>query len=254
MLPRVEVVVLTVIPSGAVLPRRMALDLAPGDGRLHLAPTPAMDGTCRASLTHGWQSALDLAGRADVDGRVAFAGTTPIQGGSAGLSLGLAALSLLLDAPLPPHFATGTMTRDGMIIGGIATHAKAAAAAHYAPQLGLAGAVFLSPPIPDPPTLPGLPVVLATDLGSAFARLAPDAYRRVAARHRALRATPAAGDAPFALREPDWVSVGEAGHVLWRTPVDGPAGSDPSALLALARRASALASATVPSGGGGTGS
>lgn len=251
---RVEVVILSVAPSGAVIPRRMRLDVEPGEGRLHFSSTPAMDDACRASLRHAWTAALDLAERSDLDGRVSFAGATAIHGGSAGLSLGLAALARLLDAPLPPHFATGTLTEDGMIVGGIATGVKATAAAHYAPQMGLAHAVFLSPPIPDPPTLPGLPIVLAADLGSAFARLAPDAYRRVAARHRLLRDAGTESRAPFTRLHNGWITLGENGLVLWRTPLGGPAGAEPETLHALARRSSILAPATVASWGGGTGS
>lgn len=249
--PRVDTLFLTLAgPPAApmVIPRRLGLRLAPGRGDLHFPATPDLDATWRSSVLQAWRNALLLTDRRDVDGHVSLAGATALAGGSAGLSAGLLALAMLLDRPLPDHFATGTVAApDGFLLGGMATRTKAQGAEGYARQLGMTRPPFFSPPIDDAPQLEGLDVRLAADVASAYAQLDPEGYARIRARHQSLRAVPDTlarlRDAPlFALvhrppggaRLPEvadvhveddpradgpghaMVLVGEKGIVLWR--------------------------------------
>ena len=233
-----DALILVIARAGAqevVMPRRLRVDVRPGSGLLRHDPSPPLDGAATASLAHAWAAAKALAGRGDTDATLGFAGPTPLQGGSAGLTFGLVALAALLGETLPPFFATGgVVTPHGDLEGGLAAQAKAEAAARLAPQQGLQAPPFLCPPLARPPEAPSLRVACAADMGTAYARLHPAGYAKVEARHRALRrpdpASLAAG----------WVEVEEGGVVLWRTraPADG-AGMD--AARALARRCSVLA-------------
>lgn len=209
-----DALLLVVVPVGGrsiVAPRRIALQTRQGEGRLLLAPTPVLDDAARASLSNAWASAKALAGREDLDLAVSIAGATPLHGASAGLTTGLCALGLLLGRPISPFFATGGVsTPHGDLEGGHAAREKAQAAASLAPQVGLEEPLFLTPPIPAPPVVPPLRVHIASDLGSAYARLDPEGYAGIAERHRAVRASsgPAASG---------WVHAEEGGLVLWRT-------------------------------------
>jgi hypothetical protein len=230
-----DALILVIVPAGdrrVVMPRRLTVEARPGAGILHLPASPPLDPAAVASFGNAWETAKALSGRADVDARLSFAGATPLQGASAGLSFGLAALSLLLGGEaLPPHFATGGVsTPQGDLEGGLAAEEKARAAAVLAPQQGLRDPVFLCPPLARPPDVPPLRVVTAADLGSAYARLCPGDAERIAARHRALRRPDAAGTPP------GWADVVEEDVVLWRTRA--PAAED---VRALARRGSVLA-------------
>lgn len=179
-------------------------------------------------MSNAWTAAKALSGREDADLSIVLAGTTPLQGASAGLTTGLVALGLLLHRPPEAFFATGGVgTEEGDLEGGLAAREKADAAASLAPQRGLREPPFLCPPIPHPPTMPPLRVRMATDLGSAYAWLDPEGYAQVAERHRKLRAS---GGPP----RPGWIDVVEDGLTLWRVRE----GNEP--LAALARGASAL--------------
>jgi hypothetical protein len=234
-----DALILVVVAAGgrrAVVPRRMVVETRPGTGRLHLPASPPLDAQAVASFGNAWAAAKALAGRDDADLHLSFAGATPLQGASAGLSLGLASLSLLLGGDaLPPHFATGGVsTPQGDLEGGRSAAEKAEAAAVLAPQRRMRDPVFLCPPLVRLPEAPPLRVLAAADLGSAYARLHPGGAPRIAERHRALRR---AEGVPL---PPGWVEVAEGGLVLWRTraPDDGVA---MAGVRALARRGSALA-------------
>jgi hypothetical protein len=187
----VEGLLLTILGAeGPVVPRRFALALAPGPGALHVALRPPPDAAWSASVGNGWRAALRLAGRA-MDATLTVAATGPLRGGSAGLPVGLVALAALLEEPLPPFFATGgVVDGDGFLAGGLSAEAKARAAASLLPGLGWRKGPFVTPPLPRAPAAQGLEPLRATDLGSAFAGLAPRAYHRVAAAHRRLREVP----------------------------------------------------------------
>lgn len=252
--------------AGPVVPRRAQLTLHPGTGRLLLPSAPPTDATWQASVQNAWRAALRLTGRADVDARVEIAASAPLTGASGGLPLGLLALAALLDVALPAHFATGGVRdREGFLAGGMAAPAKSAAAAQLAPQLGMRDPAFLAPPIVDLPSAQGMRVHVAADLASAFARLAPKAYRSIADAHRRIRAggppgrfavirrlagpatLPAAVEG-IAVREtqggapPEGVvlDLGEDGLLLWRAdvPPDFPLEKGISMLWALAKAAS----------------
>lgn len=254
--------------EGAVVPRRATVTLTPGEGRLSLPGLPATDAAWQASVQRAWRAALRLTGRRDADARIEVAARAPLRGASAGLPLGLLALAALLDAPLPPHFATGGVRdEEGFLAGGMAAPAKAAAAAQLAPQLGLREPVFLAPPLAEAPSATGVRVFLATDLGSAFAYLAPDAYWPMAKAHRRLRAGGTPGRSAVVRRAPGSpplrpmgggivvsetaggapalgavLDLSEAGVLLWRVdlPPDFPLEGEIPNLWALARRCAVL--------------
>ncbi|GEM_PF-6048331 len=263
-----ETLVLTLAGGGAaglVVPRRLKLSLEPGEGRLHLEGAATGDAAWRASLSAAWDAAQALAGRRDADARVEVVGAAGLQGGSAGLSFGLLALAALLEEPpLPPHFATGAVAEGGFLAGGASVQPKATAAAGYAKQLGMGGAVFLCPPVHAPADA-GIPILPACDLAQAFARLSPAGHARIAATHAQMRRAPDAPPGPFArveTRDPlalpprlgeialesaeaevpegaARVTVGEDKRVLWRA--HAPVWTIPQVvpeLLALARATS----------------
>ncbi|MCA1820009.1 MAG: hypothetical protein LC620_08195 [Halobacteriales archaeon] len=174
-------------PGPMVVPLRIGLALSAGSGALHLEAIQA-DRAWRESAGCAWAQALSLTGRTDVDGTVTVAGKTPLHGSSASLTLGLLALAALLDDTLPPHFATGEVLPDGMLVGGAALRPKLAAAAAYAPQLGRVDPAFLCPATAGPaPCPPGIRLLHATDLTSAYALLSPASHKRIAARYHAVR-------------------------------------------------------------------
>jgi hypothetical protein len=225
----VQTLFLTMAGAGpAVIPRRLALDLAPGGGALRLAEVPALAPEWTASVGNAWEAALALTGRRDVEGLVRIAGPTALSGGSAGLPFGMLALAALLDRPLPPHFATGAVTtREGDLWGGLAAAPKAAAAAGFARQQGHGEALFLAPPLAAPPVVPGARIACATDLGAAFAILDPEGFAAIAKRHAALRAGGSAVGGSTA--GGGWVSHHDGGRLLWRHPGDA---GDEAALAA----------------------
>jgi hypothetical protein len=170
-----------------VVPLRIGLALTTGSGILRLDGIQS-DRAWQESVGCAWAQALSLTGRMDVDGIATLAGKAPLHGSSAGLSFGLLALAALLDDALPPHFATGEVLPDGRLAGGAALRPKLAAAAVYAPQFGMVDTAFLCPTTAEPvPSPPGIRLVRATDLASAYAGLSPTSYQRIAARHRPVR-------------------------------------------------------------------
>lgn len=175
-----------------VVPRRLRLVLRPGQGRMILTPTPDVDAACRASMGFAWQSACRLAQRYDQDVFVSILGSAPLHGWSAGASVGLLALTSLLDGPTldTDFFATGgVIDGQGTWSGGLAGLPKAEAAKEYASQLQMEGCQFFMPPVAAPPRIPDFPIILATDLGSAYARLDFRGYAAVRTRHQKMRQT-----------------------------------------------------------------
>lgn len=161
--------VLRATPAGeVVLPRRIGVALSPGAGALRIEGPP-VDEACAASLSNAWAAAQRLAGRRDADAVLRVAGPAPLAGGSAGLPAGLLFLACLAGEPEPRCFATGHVAdADGRLEGGLHARAKAEAAATLAADLGWSDALFLSPPVDEPPSVPGLRVACARDLAEAW--------------------------------------------------------------------------------------
>lgn len=234
--------------AGAVaLPRRLRLALAPGAGTLRVARAPPLDPAWRASVEAGWRAALALSGRADVDGELTVEGVAPLAGGSAGLSVGLLALRMLLedgDAPAGAYATGHVLDPMGHLWGGEAARVKGEAAASLARGAGLPEAVLVTPPLAEAPAVPGLRVVMAADVGSAWGLLRPASYARIREAHRALRAAGAgvSGDLLSPSPDPRWsvLTVAEDGLVLWRAPVEADAPPERLARLAQAARRAAL--------------
>lgn len=168
--------VLRETPAGvAVLPRRVALALEPGEGALHVEGPP-MDGACRASFENAWRAARGLAGEPRVDARLRVTGEAPLAGGSAGLLVALLALSALQGRPAPRCFATGEVADErGRLEGGARTRVKAEAAASLARDLAWPSPLFLSPPVEPVPEVPGVRVLCVADVRAGWALVAGEA-------------------------------------------------------------------------------
>lgn len=239
-----------------VLPRRMRLHLVPGTGRLLLPPQPNLDAEWRVSVEEAWREAHRLAGSPSKDACLTLLAHNSLTGASAGLSVGLLCLSALLERPLPAHVATGGVVSGGYVVGGLAARGKAEFAAAHAEALGLVGAQFLCPPVEMPPAIGPLRIAIVTDLAGAFRRLHPGwADAAFAALHDGQRRSAAVPwsrlldiGRPFAIlasashtqsslteeqgiqvarvpvlpgRAGEWLLVGDAGRLIWKTPWAG---------------------------------
>lgn len=241
-MPRsLDSIFLTMSPgSPVVVPRRLRLELHEGAGALRFTGVANASEEWRASLENAWATALALTQRCDVDGNVGVPGSTPLAGGSAGLSFGLLAICALLGTDAPPHYATGTVTTPiGDLYGGAATLAKATAAARFATQAELGEVPFFAPPATAPRGVSGVRLHHVTDIGTAYARLVPGSYASIAARHLELRSaaglpgghvavhtTPRPGgerrvDGISILDAPGgsgWLLLLDEGRILWQRP------------------------------------
>ncbi len=181
-------------PQAPVLARRLKLTVREGSGQLMLPDAPSTDADWQQSVHAAWAAACALTKNTTQDGLLAVASKAPLSGISAGLSVGLLALQALLDRPAPqPYFATGGVMpqasngeHPGWLEGGSATLHKARAAADYAPQLEMPGALFLSPPILEPLPEVGIPIHFATDLASAYSVIDPRGYALIHEQHHAM--------------------------------------------------------------------
>lgn len=238
-------VVARVRDGSVALPRRVRMTLVPGSGALRVVRAPPLDGAWMASVEQGWRAARLLSGRNDMDAELSVDGAAPLAGGSAGLPVGLLALRALLEDDAPDAaFATGhVLDALGFLMGGDSARVKGEAAASIAREAGRGEAMLVAPPLAEPPEVPGLRVVEAADLGSAYGLVRPGSYRRIEERHRAARRVEApsgahtspSGDARVAI-----LSVVEDGLLLWQTIVDANAPRERVERLAEAARRASL--------------
>lgn len=156
--------------TGAVLPRRVIVEITPGSGRLFIKNRVAADWS--TSVGHAWMAAQVLARAPHHDARVRVEGASILEGGSAGLACGLLALAALRDENPPPFFATGAVVgQNGAIEGGAAAALKACAADEIAPVLGWRAPVFLHPAGIPPPDAKHVRPTAARDLAEAYSAL-----------------------------------------------------------------------------------
>ncbi len=221
---------------GVILPRLARLEARPGCGEIVITAAARVAPEWRASTTAGIRAAQRLADSGHLDVHLTVPGSAALEGPSAGLPVGLAALALLLDRPLPLHRATGAvLDEDGFLAGGASARAKSVAVAGSPER----PTPFVVPPI-DPFSVDGVSLIPSPDLATGFRSLDPDGYARIEARHAQLRTIKQDSpllvacalehaaevqdsfpDAHVVAGPPQWLAVARHGRLIWRGPMWG---------------------------------